>query len=306
MSTPLLEAAVWPDWQAIEAQQANESARLWRFAQLAIAATTLLALVIAPSEMSWIWRGVLHSLVLPLVLWLPPLWYLLKAEIDRKHAYRPLLTVCLALLGIALVAYLVELVVAQGWVGSRALPLLLPVGLAVPAATWSLFRWLRNHLPGEMLRLGISGKQWLLDTVIGAAAGCALGLHLLLMWSLMPGKAAVRWPAPAALVLTLCYFLGPLLLGEELLFRGLGVRILAGPEQKEPVRTTLRIGLLNLYVYLIPIVWPSNPQVWVWRLLYGGLLALTATALRFRLGNLIPGLACNVVFSLFMTVVLGT
>jgi hypothetical protein len=306
MPTPLLETTVWPDWQTIETRQANENARLWRFAQLSIAATTLLALVIGPSGTSWIWRGMLQGLVLPLVLWLPPLWYLYKAEIDRRHNYRPLLTPCLVLLGITLAAYLVESALVRGWVGSRSLPLLLPLGVAAPAATWWLFRRLRRDFPGEMLRLGVTGKKWLPDILAGAAAGCALGLHLLLMWSLMPGKAAVIWPSPAVLALTICSLLGPLLLGEEMLFRGLGVRILSGAEQQDPVQTTYRIGLLNLYVYLIPVVWPSNPQVWIWRLVYGGLLALIATALRFRLGNLIPSLACNIVFSLFMAVVLGS
>jgi hypothetical protein len=305
LSTPLLETAVWPDWQAIENQRSNENARLWRFAQLSIAITTLLALIVGPWGLSWVWRGLVQGLVLPMVLWLPPLWYLFRAEIHRTGAFRPLLTPCLTLLGITLVAYLVESAQVQGWVGARGLPLLLPLGIAAPAAIWWFFRRLRHRFPGEMLRLGATGKTWLPDSVIGAAAGCALGLHLLLMWSLMPAKSAVVWPGPVALALTICSLLGPLLLGEELLFRGLGVTILSGPEQKDPVRTMLRIGVLNLYVYLIPVMWPGNPQLWNWRLMYGALIALVATLLRFRLGNLVPGLACNLVASVFMAVVLG-
>jgi hypothetical protein len=100
--------------------------------------------------------------------------------------------------------------------------------------------------------------------------------------------------------------LGPTLLGEELLFRGLGVLLLSGPEQREPLRAALRIGVINLYVYMMPIAGPGNAQLWMWRLIFGGLMVLSATVLRFRLGSILPGLICNVVFSLFMVSVLGS
>jgi hypothetical protein len=302
----LLEVAVLPDWQAIEAEHAAENARLWRFAQAAIAVTTLVALIIGPAGAPQIWRGLLHSLVLPLVLWLPPLWYLSRTPTNVRQGNRPLLPLGLALFGVIVLSCLLEFSFAQGWLDGQRSPLVVALAVAVPAGTWWLLSRLRRYFPDEMLRLGVTGKLWRTDAAVGVAAGCALGLYLMLMWTLVPGQSAVRWPAPAALSVILCSLLGPTLLGEELLFRGLTVRLLSGPEQRDLARTALRIGVINLYIYMIPIPGPGNPQLWVWRLVFGGLMILTATLLRYKLGNIVPGLICSVLFSLFMVVTFGT
>ena len=111
-------------------------------------------------------------------------------------------------------------------------------------------------------------------------------------------------PTPSLAVLTWALFFraGLTALGEELFFRGLGYQLLTNGSSRSVAIATAKLTVLNLPIYLIPIV-GTQPQTLVTvvlLLVYGAAFSVVATFLRHRQQSLLPGLACNVVFSLFL------
>jgi hypothetical protein len=309
MSMSLLEATVRSDWQAIDQERAHRNALLWRVSQLGVAGAALLILLLEP-PIGHVVFPVAGAALLVLVLWLPPLWYIFGSR-DRRQQILSTVWTSLLLVGSVVASYWPLLFRPAGRAVGMTI-LLIATSLALAAASWLLLLWILRNNPAQASKLGITSRDWRVNIAIGLAAGSALGFHLLLTGSMFPARHLMGTPVLAPTVWLLCYYLGPRLLGEELLFRGLGVALLSGPAGEHTVRITVRIALVNLYLYLVPIAWLQNAaqpatmsvQVWAWSLVYYALLALTTTALRIRQGSLVPGLACNVVFSLCMAVVL--
>jgi membrane protease YdiL (CAAX protease family) len=91
--------------------------------------------------------------------------------------------------------------------------------------------------------------------------------------------------------------------GEELLFRGLGYHLLVSSARPLPL-IVAQIAGLNLLLYLMPLSQATTPALRLLGLIYGALLAVATTLLRYRSGSLVPGLACNAIFVLFFSAVL--
>jgi hypothetical protein len=62
------------------------------------------------------------------------------------------------------------------------------------------------------------------------------------------------------------------------------------------------VVLLNLLVYVVPLVSATTIEGRLGIAVYGAALACTSTLLRRRQRNLLPGMAANVVFSVFAAI----
>ena len=161
----------------------------------------------------------------------------------------------------------------------------------------------RRRAPPAARALGFVPGDWVYYALAGAAAGVALGFHMLLITRFLPSAPAVHRPSPAEILWLACFVLGLRATGEELLFRGLGYHLLVGSARPIPA-IVAQIAGLNLLLYLMPLSQSTAPALWLVGLVYGALLAVATTLLRHRSGSLVPGLACNAVFTFFVAAVL--
>jgi membrane protease YdiL (CAAX protease family) len=161
----------------------------------------------------------------------------------------------------------------------------------------------RRRAPPAARALGLVPGDWVYFVLAGAAAGVALGFHMLLITHYLPTAPAAHRPTPAQLLWLACFVLGLRATGEELLFRGLGYHLLVGSARPVPA-IVAQIAGLNLLLYLMPLSQSTVPALWLVSLAYGALLAVVTTLLRYRSGSLAPGLACNAVFVFFIAAVL--
>jgi hypothetical protein len=139
---------------------------------------------------------------------------------------------------------------------------------------------------------------------MGAAAGAAMGLGLALAVSWGSGPEQPQLPAPLALAWLLAYEAGLRAPGEELLFRGLVYGSLVGDPTARVVTAMVRLVLLNLLVYLVPLVSATTIEGRLGILVYGTAMTCTSTLLRHRRHSLLPGMVANVVFSVFVASVI--
>jgi len=102
------------------------------------------------------------------------------------------------------------------------------VGVAVPLLTWPLLAWTHRRFPLASRRMGLIPDRWLVNLTMGAAAGAAMGLGLVLAAGWRSGFGLPHPPALPALAWLLAYEAGLRAPGEELLFRGLVYRTLVG------------------------------------------------------------------------------
>ncbi len=105
--------------------------------------------------------------------------------------------------------------------------------------------------------------------------------------------------AKVSLAWLLAYQAGLRAPGEELLFRGLVYGALLDDPRARVAPAILRITLLNTLVYLIPMVSATTIEGRLGILVYGAALSCTSTLLRHRQHSLLPGMAANIVFSVF-------
>jgi hypothetical protein len=303
MAKPLFETTVRPDWREIAAATVAEDARLWRRLQLAVIALTLAVLLASSLTPPGRWLILLRTFLTVSVCWGLPLWSIYRTAEDRMQAQRLMGVAAILLAGalIVAIATVPASLANQGVVGRVANS---PLVIAVPLLTGLVLAQTVRRFPRRARTLGLVRRSWLRNAIMGSATGAALGFHLLITISFLPGAPEPRMPAPATLIWLVCYFGGLEALGVELLFRGLGFHLLSGALQDDAPRLVTRLTLLNLFLYLIPVS-QINPALWIWGVIYGALLALAATLLRLRQGSLVPGLACNVVFSIFLAVATG-
>ena len=145
------------------------------------------------------------------------------------------------------------------------------------------------------------GDAWLINGLIGAAVGAALGCHLLLVVHDLPDFAGVSRSA-SALAWFISFQLGLRVLGEELFFRGLGFHLLRRLGASDRGLTAWLV-LLNLFAYLWLLGQGRDPLAGL-LVVYGGVMAFVCTRLRLGRGSLLPGLACQAVFVLFVAAVI--
>jgi hypothetical protein len=181
-------------------------------------------------------------------------------------------------------------------------PLQLPhaIVLLVPILTWPLLIWTYWRFPLASRQMGLTPDGWLINTAMGAAAGAALGLSLVAAVGLRPGVWPPTAPALFALAWLLAYEAGLRAPGAELLFRGLVYGVLVDDPSARVVPAIVRLILLNMLVYVIPLVSATTIEMRLAIIVYGAALACTCTLLRHRQHSLLPGMAANVVFSVYL------
>jgi hypothetical protein len=300
MPNRLFEITVRPNWQEIDRLWAARSAELWWWAQMAVLAAVLASMLLGSLAPQWPALQVTRLAIFTLVTWAPPVWYLFQRRLDRGRPGLALAGVLAVLLG-AVMVVVVTAPASTDAPGQLRLPL--PFVLLAPVATWSLLLYGRRQAPATARALGLVAGNWFYYTLVGAAAGAALGFHMLLILQFLPFAPAVRLPAPATAFWLVCYVVGLRATGEELLCRGLGYHLLAGSAEPLPA-VVARLTVLNMLLFLIPLAHATHPALWLLSLVYGALLAVATTLLRYRFGSLVPALACNAVFALFVATVL--
>ena len=301
MPNSLVDVTVRQDWQEIAQQISGRHRRIWRTAQIAVLATTLFMVSTAGLGAEWAWLGVFGAVLFTFVLWLPPL-YVVYRSVDSS-----LIAVVLRLLAasvLLLTGVVLTYATIPGDGNQLSWSVVSPV-LIVPVITWSLVLVMRRRYPIPCRLLGMTFERWPSNVLVGAAAGLVLGLHLLLTsgWLLSPQPRGL--PDPALLLWALSFRLGLSALGEELFFRGLGYRVIYDGHARSLLVTLAQVSLLNLLIFLVPILnSQASPFTTALLLAYGAAFGVTATLLRHTQRSLLPSLACNGVFGLFLIVLL--
>jgi hypothetical protein len=261
---------------------------------------TLLVLLLGMVSPGWSWiPGLWTALFVPAAWSLPLFTIFRRSGLDRRHS----LLITVAALGIVFAGLAAAWWGAPGALaaGSEAGVLSLPpvLGLLVPMLTWPFLEWTYRRFPLASRQMGLMADRWFANMVMGAAAGAALGLGLVLFVELTAGAEPLQPPALLPLVWLLVYEAGLRAPGEELLFRGLVYRTLVGDPEARVVPAITRLILLNLLVYVPPLVSATTIEARLGIVVYGAALACTSTLLRHRQHSLLPGMAANVVFSMF-------
>lgn len=301
MFNPLVDIKVRQDWQEVTQRLLFQRNRLWRIAELAIIAATLVLLFHTLFLPAVPWHDVLRTILFSSILWLLPLW-LVYSRVGYSLAATVLrvLAVFLLIAGVVAIAYAtLPGVGVQSWLDT------LPI-LAVPVITWTWLIIMRRRYPVPLRMMGLTAQSWPINIVIGVAAGLLLGLHLLLATTYLPATRPQPAWSPELLLWVLCFRVGISATGEELFFRGMGYQLLYDGTPRSLWSTIARVSLLSLPVFLAPL-WDGQPEALapvLLLLIYSVAFSALATLLRHHQHSLVPGLACNVVFSLFLMLLL--
>lgn len=307
MPLQLLEITVRSDWRELTRQTAAQRLRTWRAVQIGVTGAALIVLLTRLAFPTWPWHGLLHLALFATLFWLLPLWTLLRRQqalqvaLDRGFQFA-----LLVLLAVALV-YLTRPSSLPDQNGNASASWLSLLALIVPFLTWPILRWMRRAHPVPCGYWGLVPDRWAVNLVLGALAGCALGLHLSLVAPFLPNLPQPARPLLPLLVWVLCSQAGLMALGQELMLRGLAYDALFTGQQSVPLSAAVQIVVLNVLVYLGSLaVTPALDLLSAaWLLGYGAALAVVATFLRHRQRSLLPGVAAGVVFSLFLAVLTG-
>ncbi|MEA3338257.1 MAG: CPBP family glutamic-type intramembrane protease [Chloroflexota bacterium] len=304
MPQPVLESTVHHDWQTLTQENSMRRLRLWRAIEIVVALMSLVALTVPLLFPSWPGARILPFALFSLAFWILPIWTLLRTQMTVG----PALLRILPILGLLLAAMLIAIISAPAAVTGNEGQNILILSAMIPALTWPVLAWLVRRFPTRTRALGFTTMGWPANLVIGAAAGAALGLHLLFSAGLTMGLAQPSAAMLTLLVWTLCFQAGLLAVGEEILFRGLAYDLLIGSQPGNPIVPGLRIVLLNSIVYLG--LWPSFNLQGVsgvfWFLAYSVVLALLTTYLRYRQRSLLPGMVCRIVFATLAILIFAT
>lgn len=296
----LLEIKVRDNWQAITQETFAENVSLWRTVQIAVVLSTLIVLLLMAFSIPGPVSAIFRRLVLPTVLASIALWGIMRSVGAQQLILRGTVLV----FAVGTLAYLIfpslQAEIARGAVYHWASPISIMIA-GMSAAT--LFMLGRNY-PNAFYQLGLHSDRSGLHILLGTIIGLALGFHLLLVTSYMPGTDYFRFTLPT-LIWSLLYHAGLRALSEELFFRGLGFHLLYRAMHKSFRETAVRITVLNVLIYLVPASLTTDTVVGFWVIVYGTVLALVTTFLRYRQRSLVSALSCNVVFSMFLGIVIG-
>ena len=313
MAHPLSEIFVRADWREITQRIVRQDTRHWaamRFAVIGVAVLAQLLTLVLPSWSIALGVGLFCALFwgFPLYwIWRPPARSSARSGARQSATVAHARTVCAASAIAVGVAIVVALASAPGYASASVYGARLdrsiawPLALAIPFVGWCVAVILGRTFPHPMRALGLTGDAWPANLVIGAAVGAALGFHLLIVVNDFPDFAGVSRSA-SALAWFISFQLGLRVLGEELFFRGLGFRLLRRVGASDRGLTAWLV-LLNLFAYLWLAGQGRDPMVGL-LVAYGGVMAFVCTRLRLSRESLLPGLACQAVFVLFVAVVI--
>ncbi len=301
MHIPLLDVTVHPDWQEISQQQTILKTRLWRIMQVLVILLVLILFMLPGISRALPLRGLLYVFLLfVLILWVLPLWSVLRLDERTAQTQLRALSIFLALSLVAALLWATYPFPPYGLL-TRVVPDLAPyLSLLAPLTSGAILVYSVRRAPRPMRRLGLGAQRWLPNLIIGAAAGAALGFHLWLTTHSLRAGLALHVPSPGMLVWLFCYEASLRATGEELLFRGLGYHLALEDTPAPLLGPATRLTLLNVLFYLVPLSQTADPVLRIWIAAYGTALAVLTLLLRYRQQSLLPALACNVAFSLFV------
>ena len=279
--------------------------RIWRAVQIAVAGASLVVLLCRLAFPFWPWHDLLRLTLFASLFWMLPLWVTLRSHQSIQLALDRSIHLYFLLAAAIVTAYITRPSTATGMAVGGVVSYLPLLSIAIPFFTWPILRYMRRAAPIQNERLGLATQRWASNLAIGALAGCALGLHLLLAARFVPNLVRPTEPNGLWLFWTFCCQAGLMALGQELMLRGLAFDALT--DGRAFAGAGARIVLLNLVIYLTWIALVPGVDLLgaAWLLLYSIVLAILITLLRYRQQSLLPGLATSVVFSLFFVSLLG-
>lgn len=171
-------------------------------------------------------------------------------------------------------------------------------------SSWALLVWAYGRPREAVEQLGVTTERWAGNALLGVIVGAALGAHLMLAGQFAGLEYGIR-PRWAIVVWQVSFWVGLKGLGEELLLRGLGFRLLRVGLGRSFWAAAVPLTMLNLLPYLVTSSPIANGPAGIWVLPYIALIALLNVALREWRRSLIPCLACNVSFRLVVLIGLG-
>jgi hypothetical protein len=295
----LLDYVVREDWRQRTQQMMRENTRLWRGLQALVvfsALASMIVLFLCPFQP---WESICYTVLSSCLFIGFSVWAILRPE---KHAiaYTGLATsllACAAAVGGLLRPPLgIEHdVVEDLWALGGTLAML---------SSWGLLVWAYGRRKETVERLGVTTERWAGNALIGGVVGAALGVHSMLAGQFAGLEYGIR-PSWATLVWQVAFWAGLRGLGEELLFRGLGFRLLRTGLDRSFWATAVPLTVLNLLPYLATSFLIANEPAGPWVLSYVALMALSNVALREWRRSLVPCLACNLCLRVVLLIGLG-
>jgi len=298
----LFKFEVKPDWQEFDRRRTREYVQLWRSVQGLVVGSTALTILLLTVPLPWQLEFAIRT-SLSFVLFLAfSLWVVYQSQ---NHSLWRLGGIVLLLLASSLIASYTLAWPPEGRVSETTRYLPLPVAILVPVIGWSILAWSYRQFPIQMRRLGFYPEQWSINVLIGFMAGSIIGLHFLLSSLLLTGNGGHILARAPQFIWTLLFQAGIAAIGSEFLLRGLGFQLLYEEEQNNFWSVAVRIALLDLLIYIVPMFHSAWSMTWVWFLLYQVAFSFIVTFMRYRRGSLIACIVCSVIFhSLLATVAL--
>lgn len=295
----LLDYVVREDWRQRTRQIMRENVGLWRGLQSLVVLSALALMVVSFLRPSQPWRDIISTACSSCLFIGFSLWAALRPE---KHsiAYAGLAT--LLLVGAAVVGGLLHH--SPGRDRDVVADLRTLGGGLSMLSSWALLVWAYGRPREAVEQLGVTTERWAGNALLGVIVGAALGAHLMLAGQFAGLEYGIR-PRWAIVVWQVSFWVGLKGLGEELLLRGLGFRLLRVGLGRSFWAAAVPLTMLNLLPYLVTSSPIANGPAGIWVLPYIALIALLNVALREWRRSLIPCLACNVSFRLVVLIGLG-
>ena len=293
-----LNLQVRRDWQELELQRVTAYQKLWLIIQGLVILSVLTVFVLSEQAFSFPWNEVLRTVFSSALYLLIPFGVIFRSS---EKEYQKLIFAALIFIGAVVLSWVTYPASLQPD-GVHFSPLPVFLVLLVPLANGMWILITSKSLPQKIRALGLVADGWLVNILIGVAAGCVLGLHLLLTTILLPGSKFPMMPDGSALLWLLCFQIGMSALGEELLFRGLGFSLLFDRLKNPLWMVAIQLTVFNILIYLVQAFFSPTILAGLIVVLYRLLLSLLNTALRHQQGSLIPGLISNVILSVVLWV----
>lgn len=295
----LLDYVVHKDWRQRTQQIMRENVRLWRGLQGLVVLSALASMVVSFLRPFQPWTDILHTALSSCLFIGFSVWTVLRSE-KYGTVYAGLAT--LLLVGAAVVGRLV--CPALGKEHSIVDHLWALGGMLAMLSSWGLLAWVYRRRKEAVETLGVTTETWASNALLGGIVGAALGAHLMLAAE-FAGLEYGSHPSWATIVWQIAFWAGLRGLGEELLLRGLGFRLLRAGLDRSFWAAAVPLTVLNLLPYLATSSLIANELVGAWVLPYVALMALSNVALREWRRSLVPCLACNLCLRMVLLVGLG-
>jgi hypothetical protein len=296
-----LNLQVRRDWQEFELQRVTAYQKLWLIIQGLVILSVLTVFVLSEQAFSYPWNEVLRTIFSSVLYLLIPFWVIYRSG---EKEYRKISITALIYIGAGVLSWFTyPSSLKPEMVHFSSLPVFFVLLVPLVSGMWVLIA--SQGLPQKIRALGLVADSWLLNILIGVAAGGMLGLHLLLTTILLPGSKFPMMPDGSALLWLLCFQVGLSALGEELLFRGLGFSLLFDGLKNPLWMVAIQLTVFNVLIYLVQAFISPTIIAGLIVVLYRLLLSLLNTAMRHQQGSLIPGLISNVILSTVLWIIVS-